>query len=782
MADFLQEIKQRRVLPAVGVYAAGCWVLIEILDRLVDRYLLSPYITDAAFWGLYSLIPAVILVAWSHGKPGKDRATTAEKVGIPVNLIATVGLLISVFGGKDLGAAANVVTLANEEGMQETHYVPNESFRRRMAVFFFENVSGDPAQDWLQYGLTELLVQDLQQNPFVLATSPWANFGNGFYARMRAAGFADGLGIPRSLMREIAKDANRQFFVEGSVDRKGGEYRVTVRAWETQSLKLVAELTQSGFELYGILDRLSERLSEALDVPTGSGRMAEDLPLGETYGESEEALRAYLQGLNERLFTNDFQASNDLFDQALREDPNFVLAWFHKALNLVESGDVPAARDAIGKAQQLDYRLPSNDRVTLKRINYRLSGDQDKMITFMRMQVRLRDDASSHSTLATLLMRMGQLEEAKQEFLNSLERDPLNLGIYQQLAVLERATGDREAAVAYARKYQQEKPEEAEAHILLGDLLRVSGELEAAREQYLQASLLDNEPVTALLRLADVAARKGNVKEARSLIDQAEASTRIPLSKGLVHQAAANLESRVGRSRAAIEQLYRQEEYLRQSVAPFQTVLETYMPVASMHLDLGELDLAQAAVDKAMAMMQPPLNQFLGFVQASIHAERGELDQAEEELLRCEAVIEQFKMEDLRSQLDVVRGFMTMHAKEYARAIGFFRSAKKRIERSVVVYGDGYGQMPILDAFLAMALVHEGDVDAAAVTLEEGFELDPAHPLLWLARARQQYAVGSPELALASVNYALAIWKDADPENRYFLQARALAQEIGQAP
>ena len=69
-----------------------------------------------------------------------------------------------------------MVTLANEEGMQETHYVPNESFRRRMAVFFFENVSGDPAQDWLQYGLTELLVQDLQQNPFVLATSPWANF------------------------------------------------------------------------------------------------------------------------------------------------------------------------------------------------------------------------------------------------------------------------------------------------------------------------------------------------------------------------------------------------------------------------------------------------------------------------------------------------------------------------------------------------------------------------------------------------------------------------------
>jgi len=49
MADFITELKQRKVLPAVGVYAASCWVLVEILDRLVERYLLSPYLTDIIF-------------------------------------------------------------------------------------------------------------------------------------------------------------------------------------------------------------------------------------------------------------------------------------------------------------------------------------------------------------------------------------------------------------------------------------------------------------------------------------------------------------------------------------------------------------------------------------------------------------------------------------------------------------------------------------------------------------------------------------------------------------
>ena len=139
MADIIQEIKNRRILPAVGLYVGSCWVLIEILDRLVERYMLSPYMTDAAFWGLYSLIPAVILLTWAHGKPGKDRVTTAEKVGVPINIIATIGLLVTVFGGKDLGATASMISIANEEGGWDTHYIPSESFRRRMAVFFFDN-------------------------------------------------------------------------------------------------------------------------------------------------------------------------------------------------------------------------------------------------------------------------------------------------------------------------------------------------------------------------------------------------------------------------------------------------------------------------------------------------------------------------------------------------------------------------------------------------------------------------------------------------------------------
>lgn len=778
MSDFIHEFRERRILPAVGVYAAGSWVLIEILDRLVERYLLSPYITDAAFWGLYSLIPAVILVAWSHGKPGRDKATVAEKVGVPINIIATLGLLITAFGDKDLGAAANMITVANEDGVQETHYVPSESFRRRMAVFFFENESGDPELDFLQYGVTELLVQDLQQNPFVLANSPWANYSNGFYSRMRQAGFEDGLAVPKSLMREIADDANRQYFVEGSINRVDDEYLVTARIWETLSMKEFAELSASGWDLYDTIDALSGELQDALDVPQLSGRFAADLPLAETYGESQNAFRNYLAGLNARLFENDIEASTRLFNAALKEDPGFVLALFVMALNHLEAGDLPSAQAAIQKAQELDYRLPARDRAQLKHISYRLSGQNDKLIAFLRMQIKLRDDASSHGTLATMLMVTGELEEAKTEFKASLARDALNLGIYLQLSQLERATGNMDAAIDYARKYLAEKPENVEARLVLGDFLRDTGELEAAEELYLQASLLENQPVQPILRIADITLRKGDANTARKLLAQADEMAQTPLDKGLVRQGAYQLETRLGKINAAIEQLQQMEEFYSQSLPPFEVVITVYAPMVRSYCALGDTVKAEETLNKSLEIVYPPLDQFLAFSEVLLLISKNDYDGAESALNRGVAIIDQFKFEDMRFQVDLLAGYLLRKRGDHSGSAESFLAARQKIER-IVTSGIEFGLLlPMLDAELARSLVMSGDLDMAEQVLDQGFRLDPSEPLLWVAKAHFQLASGLPQLAQASVNYALAIWKDADPEYYQFARARELEAKI----
>ena len=596
--------------------------------------------------------------------------------------------------------------------------------------------------------------------------------------RMRQAGFRDGLDVPLSLMRQIAGDANRQYFVEGDVDRVADEYVITVRAWETQSLKQVAELKESGWDLYRTIDALSIELRDALDVPHGSARMAEDLPLAETYGESSAAFQHYISGLNARLFDNDFEASNAFFDAAVNTDPGFVLAWFFKAINLIEAGDLRPAQEAISQAQKLDYRLPARDRATLKRLQYRLSGQHEKLIAFLRLQVRLRDDASSLSMLANILMVTGEIEEAKRQFLAALDKDALNIGIYLQLSLLERAMGNMESAIEFARKYQEEKPEEFEAQQVLGDLLRDSGNLDAAEEHYLQASVLGDQPVQPLLRLVDIAMRKGDVNEARDLLEQAEMAAQSVAHKAQVRAEVARFEARLGRMRAAIEQLHLQEEYLVQFQPPFAITMEVYQPMIRAHNSLGDPDRAQEILDIAQGMVAPPLDKFLAFSEADILIQREDYDGAEAAVQRGAEVIEQFKFEDLKFLIHMLDGFIKRERGDYPGSSAAFRAALDRINHSVLGGSDLYRELPFLNAELAHSLVLGGELDQAEKALAEGFRLDPSEPLLWVNKARFQFASGLPRLAQASVNYALAIWKDADPEYHQLNEALSLEQEI----
>jgi len=777
MADFITELRDRRILPAVGVYVAGSWVVIEILDRLVERYLLSPYLSDIVFWGLFSLVPAVMLIAWTHGRPGKDKATRLEKVGVPINLIATLGLLLTVFGGKNLDVAATQITVDNELGQQETHYIPSETFRRRMLVFFWSNESGNPELDWLQYGITELLVQDLQQDPFVLATSPWNYFSNGFYSRIRQAGFVDGLKVPRSLMRTISNEVNRQYFIEGSLNKADSEYVVTARIWDAQTLGQVAELIARGRDVYTVIDRLSKDIRGALEVPKSSRRIAEDLPLTETYGESEAALKAYIQALNARLFDNDFESSNAFFDQAISIDPNFVLAWFLKAANLVESGDVPAAQEALSKAQELDYRLPSRDRAQLKSIHYMLSGEHEKLMSFLHLQAKIHDNATSHLNLANMYMKSGELEKAKTESLLALDRDALNVGIYLRMSALERATGNTEAAINYARKYQEQKPEDTEANIQLGDLLRDSGELEAAREHYKQAQVLQNAPVVPTLKLSIIAARKGDISAARQYLLEAEGFAKSPLEKTHVMQVTAHLEMRLGRISEAIRQIYAQEEYLRQSLGLLDVTLRVYTPLIDLYISKDDFKAAQEALATAKGMLTPPVDKFLGFSEAVLRAQAKEIDAAYAALQVAREIVEQFHLKFLEIQLNMVQAIINEAEGDFAAMADHYQIAIEKINHSVLG-GDMRSAVPHIYAEVAKAQIETGKLDAAELSIETGFRLDPSEPALWLARARLQQARGMPQLALASVNYALAIWKDADEDYVMAKKARALATEL----
>jgi tetratricopeptide (TPR) repeat protein len=281
------------------------------------------------------------------------------------------------------------------------------------------------------------------------------------------------------------------------------------------------------------------------------------------------------------------------------------------------------------------------------------------------------------------------------------------------------------------------------------------------------------------LRLSDIAARKGDFNKARAYLAEAEAYAHTPMEKTLVRQNAVLLEARLGRMREAIEQTLAQEKYLSQAQSPLQVALGVYLPLASYNMLLDDLDAARDALVKARSQLQPPLDKFVAFAEALILIEEDDLEAAQGALESGREVIDQFQLKVLDFQIHTVRAriaeaqedFEVME-EQYLLALHNMQYSANAADLSFVV--------PSVYAEIAKAQIRMGKLDEARQSIEEGYQLDPAEPSLWVARAMLQKAQGMSQLALASLTYALAIWGNADDAFVPAGEARDMAGELQQ--
>jgi tetratricopeptide (TPR) repeat protein len=124
----------------------------------------------------------------------------------------------------------------------------------------------------------------------------------------------------------------------------------------------------------------------------------------------------------------------------------------------------------------------------------------------------------------------------------------------------------------------------------------------------------------------------------------------------------------------------------------------------------------------------------------------------------------------VQAKISEVKGDFAAVEEHYLQALDI-------MEHSVHA-GDLSAAVPAVYAEIARAQIETGNLKAAEQSIEVGTRLDPSEPMLWVARARLQQAQEMRQLALASVNYALAIWQDADEDYIFANKARLLAAEL----
>lgn len=233
------EIKQRRITQIVLAYLAGGWLVLAVVDQVVDRQVLPPFVYRVGLTlYLFGILVALIL-GWYHGEKGHQRATPAELV--LVTLVSLAGL----------GVSARIVLTHVRASEAASALASSTMNLRRIGVLYFQDQSPDGSLAPVADALTEGLISALSEvRPLEVVSR------NGSQAVRDLNVSAD----------SIASILQAGTLITGSVSQQGDVLGVSVRLLDGQS---GAEIRHDSYSwptdsLASVQDRLAQEVSRSL--------------------------------------------------------------------------------------------------------------------------------------------------------------------------------------------------------------------------------------------------------------------------------------------------------------------------------------------------------------------------------------------------------------------------------------------------------------------------------------------------------------------------------------
>ena len=309
-----------------------------------------------------------------------------------------------------------------------------------IAVLPFENRSGNPDTDYLSDGLAESLIYRLSQLPN-LKVSPTSSV-------MRYKG-------SQTDVEHIAKELEVDAVMSGRLVQRGDNLVISVELVDSRSKKLLwgEQYDRKLSELLTTQREIAATIIQKLQLKLSG----EEKGLTKKYTSSSEAYQLWLKGRYHfaRRTKDDMLKSIDLFNQAVKLDPNFALAYvgIAESYSTIPSYPyaspeecVPKAKAAVARALELDPDLPEAHTVAGM---IAATHDWDYPLAEREFKRSLELDpnlAITHYRYAWVyLSPMGRHDDAIAEMKRAMELEPLSI---QQGANFA-------AVLMYARRFDE---------------------------------------------------------------------------------------------------------------------------------------------------------------------------------------------------------------------------------------------------------------------------------------------------------------------------------------
>lgn len=383
--------------------------------------------------------------------------------------------------------------------------------RIMLAVLPFQNLTGDPQQDYLSDGFTEEMITQLgRMYPQRL----------GVIARTSAMQYK-GKEKPAD---QIAQELRVDYILEGSLRRESNRLRISAQLIQAkdQTHLWAANYDRDMRDVLKVESEVADAIARQIEIklpPATLARLASDHTI------DPEAYQLYLQGrffLNKRT-AEGLERSGDLFQRAIAIDPNYVKAYAGLADSFILLGafEVKAPAEAIPRGRAAALRAIEIDEGSAEAhasMGFILSRFDWSWLDAEREFQRAIDldpnYTTAHHWYALHLIGLGRSNEAIAEIKRAQELDPASPLL----------TTDTGLVFYFARQYDSAKKEcekalalEAKfglAHRTLGLVEEEIGMHEEALAQFQEARGVLREDPWMLAEIGRSYARAGNREQA----------------------------------------------------------------------------------------------------------------------------------------------------------------------------------------------------------------------------------------------------------------------------
>jgi serine/threonine-protein kinase len=327
---------------------------------------------------------------------------------------------------------------------------------KSIAVLPLINESGDPKDEYFSDGLSEELIAALAQIS-----------GLKVIGRSSSFRFKDRKEEPRTIGEKLGVST----LLDGTVRKQGERVRIVAELVNAaDGIQLWTRTFDRELkDIFAVQEEIARAVAASLKVTLlGSDSAQKSAP------KNAEAHNAYLQGHFhfQRRNLEDYRKAVGYFDEAIRLDPHYALAYTERSEAWSFIGDLtgqhePAWSNARTDAEKAVAIAPelAEARAALGWVRFFIDWKIAEGITELKRAKELSPaNPTANDLLARAILYLGRLDEAERQARQAVELDPLSVTAQGNLARVLFYAGKLDEADAAARKAVELQPASASSH------------------------------------------------------------------------------------------------------------------------------------------------------------------------------------------------------------------------------------------------------------------------------------------------------------------------------